>query len=1008
RVEYHCDKNDCTLRIRDVRESDSAEYKFMFITNQPGGRFTGSPGVTLSVTELQVQVGRLLITQLELKCHSSCDVFDHPSYVWYNNGKKIRGEPPYYRGSVNVNDAYSCAVKGREGYHSPPVYPPKLPSVSVSPSAEIVEGSSVTLTCSSDANPAANYTWYKNNQRLLSLSSTQIIFSSIQSSDSGEYYCTAENKLGMRISGKISIDVKFPCCLNLNLNEDELAERVRNRVQGEGESVRDFAYMYQSLCKRWKPNIQEDEIIKLILKNINPQIASQLRSSGVTSVDGLVRLGQQLEKDRENQLQYEQRKNLLKKPARAVASEPAMLTPKRENAVRPGHPSQNQPPQVYCWRCKGSHAPAFLPTVDCEQSSSHLEAANPINSSAFSQEIALPCQLMVPLQIGPWTGIGIFDTGSSYTLINEDVWTGLRAQQDALKPWTRGPLYLADGEERQPIGWSRMTLALQTQQLTIPCVILPARSLAFPAVVGLDFIFLSGLQFDVSENCYWFKFNKKRQCQFVKESAEGSNAGLTPQLAFFSAIAPSQLVPPLPCHDLLQVAICNAHLDDFGKNMLLCQLQKNTDVCTTTLGCTSVLKHKIFSHPRSAHQTEALSSTNLRLGNRPGNFNKLRYKDLGRCLGVDLMGPFPRSTNGNLYLIVFVDYYTRWVEMFPLRKATAETVSHILTREILTRWGVPTFILSDQGPQFVSSVFEETCKQWNLKQKRTSPYHPQTNLTERVNRNVKAMIASYVEEKHKNWDKYIPEFRFALNSAVHESTGVTPAELNLSRPLKGPLDAELSPRLCDPDTSAYITANRIAEFKKMMLQSFPLCQVSPSAEIVEGSSVTLTCSSDANPAANYTWYKENEDSPKASGQIFTITGIRAEHSGNYYCEAENRRGRHNATLHLIVVADPPEGSPSDLRCSPIQLSEKQDDLHYVSVRFLKKKEDPIYCNVSSALPRRHKEEKTEEEETVEYSVVTFNGASTSWRSRGQEAVEDPAALHRTVNKHSKDHGKRNL
>ncbi len=154
--------------------------------------------------------------------------------------------------------------------------------------------------------------------------------------------------------------------------------------------------------------------------------------------------------------------------------------------------------------------------------------------------------------------------------------------------------------------------------------------------------------------------------------------------------------------------------------------------------------------------------------------------------------------------------------MFPLRKATAETVSQILIREILTRWGVPTFILSDQGSQFVSSVFEETCKRWNLKQKRTSPYHPQTNLTERVNRNVKAMIASYVEEKHKSWDKYLPEFRFSLNSAVHESTGVTPAELNLSRHLKGPLDAELSPQLCAPDTSAYATADQIAEFKKLV------------------------------------------------------------------------------------------------------------------------------------------------------------------------------------------------
>ncbi|XP_033985844.1 uncharacterized protein LOC117482008 [Trematomus bernacchii] len=73
-----------------------------------------------------------------------------------------------------------------------------------------------------------------------------------------------------------------------------------------------------------------------------------------------------------------------------------------------------------------------------------------------------------------------------------------------------------------------------------------------------------------------------------------------------------------------------------------------------------------------------------------------------------------------------------------------------------------------------------------------------------------------------------------------------------------------------------------------------------SAEIEEGSSVTLTCSSDANPAANYIWYKEDEDSPKASGQIFTITDFRAEHSGSYSCGAQNKLGRSNSTLHLSV------------------------------------------------------------------------------------------------------------
>ncbi|XP_060938598.1 B-cell receptor CD22-like [Limanda limanda] len=82
----------------------------------------------------------------------------------------------------------------------------------------------------------------------------------------------------------------------------------------------------------------------------------------------------------------------------------------------------------------------------------------------------------------------------------------------------------------------------------------------------------------------------------------------------------------------------------------------------------------------------------------------------------------------------------------------------------------------------------------------------------------------------------------------------------------------------------------------------PSVSVSPSGEIMEGSSVTLTCSSDANPAAHYTWYKEDEDSPTASGQIFTITDITAEHGGKYQCEAQNTHGRSNTTLHLTVGA----------------------------------------------------------------------------------------------------------
>uniref|UniRef100_A0A8D0AEN6 B-cell receptor CD22 n=1 Tax=Sander lucioperca TaxID=283035 RepID=A0A8D0AEN6_SANLU len=198
RVEYFFDNNDCTLRISDLRERDSAEYKFRFITNHDG--FTGSPGVTLSVTDLQVQVTRSW-TQGELRCHSSCNVPDNPSYVWFNNGQKMDGETSSsLRVSVEDNNSYSCAVTGYEDYRSPPVYGPKLPSVSVSPSGEIKEGSSVTLTCQSN----------NGNPELQPLSeNTPLVFRSIQSSDSGEYYCTAENELGRRTSRSISIDVKY-------------------------------------------------------------------------------------------------------------------------------------------------------------------------------------------------------------------------------------------------------------------------------------------------------------------------------------------------------------------------------------------------------------------------------------------------------------------------------------------------------------------------------------------------------------------------------------------------------------------------------------------------------------------------------------------------------------------------------------------------------------------------------------------------------------------------------
>lgn len=196
-----------------------------------------------------------------------------------------------------------------------------------------------------------------------------------------------------------------------------------------------------------------------------------------------------------------------------------------------------------------------------------------------------------------------------------------------------------------------------------------------------------------------------------------------------------------------------------------------------------------------------------------GKMQQTAVKGPNEMLGIDLMGPLPRSSERNEYLLVVVDYFTRWVEFTPLRTATATTIARFLRKDIFTRWGIPSYILSDRGPQFVSSIFRELCNKWCVRPKLTTAYHPQTNMTERVNRTLKTMIASYLDDNHGKWDQYLPEFRFAINSAVQETTDVTPAELQIGRKLNSPMDKILKGRILSPDESAYDVVHHLTQLK---------------------------------------------------------------------------------------------------------------------------------------------------------------------------------------------------
>ncbi|XP_055769325.1 B-cell receptor CD22-like [Salvelinus fontinalis] len=219
-IEYLGDKeSDCTLRITDLRLSDSAGYRFRFITS--GEKFHGSP-VSLTVTDVVLEMDPTSVSEREnvtLTCRTKCTLDPITAYSWYKNGQPLpnsnTSSPVYILFSVSSEDTgrYSCAVEGHEDLPSAEEtltvrYGPRNTSVSVSPSGEIVGGSSVTLTCSSDANPPVyKYTWYKKNITSPKASGQSYSITNISSEDRGEYYCEAENTIASMNSTALMIIV---------------------------------------------------------------------------------------------------------------------------------------------------------------------------------------------------------------------------------------------------------------------------------------------------------------------------------------------------------------------------------------------------------------------------------------------------------------------------------------------------------------------------------------------------------------------------------------------------------------------------------------------------------------------------------------------------------------------------------------------------------------------------------------------------------------------------------
>ena len=154
---------------------------------------------------------------------------------------------------------------------------------------------------------------------------------------------------------------------------------------------------------------------------------------------------------------------------------------------------------------------------------------------------------------------------------------------------------------------------------------------------------------------------------------------------------------------------------------------------------------------------------------------------------LDVVGKLPTSYKNNSYILTKQDDLTKFLLAIPLEDHKANTIARAFVENCICLHGIPTNILTDNGPEFVGEIFTKVCKILKSNKLMSSPYHPQTNGgLERTHRVIKEMLRHSVDQNSQNWCEHIPFVTFSFNSAVHESTNFQPYELLYGNPLEIP------------------------------------------------------------------------------------------------------------------------------------------------------------------------------------------------------------------------------
>ena len=146
--------------------------------------------------------------------------------------------------------------------------------------------------------------------------------------------------------------------------------------------------------------------------------------------------------------------------------------------------------------------------------------------------------------------------------------------------------------------------------------------------------------------------------------------------------------------------------------------------------------------------------------------------------GLDILGPFIIGTKQMKFLMVGIDYFTKWVEVEPLAKITQQNVKNFIWKSIVCRFGVLRVLVSDNRQQFDNTPFRDFCEQVGIKNHYSSPSHPQANgQAEIANRSLLKIIKTWLEGARGVWPDELPSVLWAYRTTVRTPTGETPFKL---------------------------------------------------------------------------------------------------------------------------------------------------------------------------------------------------------------------------------------